>query len=196
MMSIGDKIMVRFSLLSFLLFFIAAGCSEVQVNTNFNPKTDFSGLKTYRWLSTEADPGDDLRFNNELVTRTVRAAVENELSAKGFTRDDSGQPDFVVTWFGSIEEKIRTANINHFYSRYGYGALYRDPYWNSQPAASMNAVEYEEGSLVIDFLDPVSHALLWRGSGSGKLKENQSESQVRRNLNGAVTSILADFPPR
>ncbi len=186
--------MLRLSLFSLLLMFFFIGCSTVQVKTDFNPGTDFSGLKTYRWLGAQDDPGNDVRINSELVVKTVQIAVDNELMAKGFVKDDSGQPDFVVTWFGSIDKKIRSESMNHFYRPYGYGTLYRDPYWNSQPT-TMNTVEYEQGSLIIDVLDPGRQTLLWRGFGSSRLKQNQSTSQVTNNLNSAIRRILTDFPP-
>ena len=188
--------MLRFRLLSILLLFFVSGCSKIQVTTDFNPGTDFSQLKTYRWLSAQDNPGDDLRINNEFVIKAVRTAVDHELSAKGYRRDDTGQADFVVSWFGSIDKKLRPENINNYYARYGYGALYRNPNYNPQPLTSLNTIEYEEGSLVIDLLDPASNTLLWRGTGSSKLKENQSENQVTRNVHSAVKRILEGFPPQ
>ncbi len=190
----GDKIMLRINLLLLLVLSFTAGCSTVQVKSDFNPKTDFSRLKTYQWLKSNDKPSDDVRINNEFVINTIRAAVEKDLQTKGFTRVDNGQADFVIAWFGAIEQKIKSENIDHFYRPYGYGTLYRDPYWNAQPT-TVNVSEYEQGSLIFDFLDPGTHTLLWRGIGSDTLKENQSERQVIQNLNAAVTQILAGFPP-
>ena len=187
--------MLRFCLLSLLVLSFAVGCSTIQVKSEFNPKTDFSRLKTYRWLNNKDKPSDDIRINNEFVINAVRAAVEKDLQGKGFTKGDNAQADFVIAWFGAIEQKIKSESINHFYSPYGYGTLYRDPYLNSQPT-TINVSEYEQGSLIFDFLDPRSHTLLWRGIGSDKLKDDQSESQVTQNLNAAVTKILAGFPPQ
>jgi hypothetical protein len=191
----GDKFMLRLSLLSLLVLSFVVGCSTIQVKSDFNPKTDFSRLKTYRWLNNQDKPSDDIRINNEFVINAVRAAVEKDLQGKGFTRVDNDQADFVIAWFGAIEQKIKSENINHFYAPYGYGTLYRDPYWNSQPT-TINVGEYEQGSLIFDFLDPGSHTLLWRGIGSDKLKDDQSESQVTQNIKAAVTQVLAGFPPQ
>lgn len=186
--------MLRFSLWFLLVLSFAAGCSTVQVKNEFNPKTDFSLLKTYSWLKSNENHGDDVRINNEFVIKTIRAAVEKDLKDKGFTHLENGQGDFVISWFGAIEQKINAESIKHFYAPYGYGALYRDPYWNSEPT-KMNVSEYEQGTLIFDFLDPKNQALLWRGIGRDRLKEDQSESQVKYNINAAVTQILAGFPP-
>lgn len=187
--------MLRFSLLSLVVLSFIVGCSTIQVKSDFNQKTDFSRLKTYRWLSNKDKPSDDIRINNEFVINAVRAAVEKVMQGKGYTRVDNDQADFVIAWFGAIEQKIQSENIDHFYAPYGYGTLYRNPQWNSQPT-TINVREYEQGSLIFDFLDPKSHTLLWRGIGSDKLKDNQSESQVTQNLNAAVAKILAGFPPQ
>jgi len=187
--------MTRVSLWLLIVLFLAAGCSTVQVKNEVSPGTDFSRLKTFSWLAQTENPSDDIRINNEFVINTVQAAVEKNLQKKGFTRVEDGQGDFVISWFGAIEQKLNAESITHFYRPYGYGALYRDPKWNSDPT-KMNVSEYEQGTLIFDFLDPKTQTLIWRGSGSDRLKENQSESQVKYNINAAVSQILADFPPQ
>lgn len=185
--------MLRIGILSIGLM-VLSGCSTIKVSTDYNPNTDFSTLKTYGWLHTVDQPSENVRVNNDFVRSTVREGVEEALAAKGFVKSDRESADFVITWFGAIEAKLKVENINHFYAPYGYGTLYRDPYWNSQPSIA-NVTEYEEGSLVFDFLDPQRHALIWRGKGKGKIAEGEPDEVVRKNLKSAVEDIIADFPP-
>ena len=186
--------MFRFSLLAvFLVWF--TGCSTLQVTTDFNPKTDFSEFRTYAWLNDTDKPSEDVRINNILVVKSVRSAVEEVLESKGFAKVEREHADFLVVWFGAIEEKLKTENINHFYRRYGYGTLYRDPYWNSQPTVS-SVKEYEEGRLIIDMVNPDDHSLIWRGGGKDKIVEGRTKEQVRKNLGDAVKTILERFPPQ
>ena len=176
------------------MFFIVAGCAQLQTGSEIDDATDFSALKTFSWLHDVDQPAEDVRLNDPKVRQTVRGAVEESLSAKGYVRVDRQQADFLVTWFGAIEQKIKKENIDHFYSPYGYGTLYRDPVLNTGSPQKIR--EYEKGTIIIDIVDPKSQKLIWRGSGSGRLAEDQPEQTALRNLNRSVTKIIAPFPGR
>jgi len=56
--------------------------------------------------------------------------------------------------------------------------------------------QYDEGTLVIDFVDRPARRLAWRGSGTGRLARNPDPDQVTKRVNEAVDEILAQFPPQ
>ena len=176
------------------IFLIVAGCAQLQTGSEINEAIDFTALKTFSWLHDVDTPAEDVRLNDPKVRQTIRTAVEQSLSSKGYEQVDRQQADFLVTWFGAIEQKIKKENIDHFYAPYGYGTLYRDPVLNTESPRAIG--EYEKGTILIDFVDPKSQKLIWRGSGSGRLAENRPEQTALRNLNRSVTKILAPFPAR
>jgi hypothetical protein len=57
--------------------------------------------------------------------------------------------------------------------------------------------EYEEGTLILDFIDGTSENLVWRGTGQKALDDTPAppEEQERR-LRSVVAQILAQFPPK
>ena len=177
-----------------LIVIMLAGCSQVQTGSEIDDAADFSALTTYCWLHDTEKAADDVRLNDPRVRNTVRTAVEDALASKGYEKVDREQADFLVTWFGAIEQKIKKENIDHFYAPYGYGTLYRDPALNTESPRKI--LEYEEGTIIIDIVDPQSRKLIWRGSGSGRIAEDQPEQTALRNLNRSVTRILAPFPQR
>lgn len=177
-----------------LLIFITAGCSQVQTGSKIDSTTDFSTLKTFGWLHDVDKEAEDVRLNDPQVRQTVRTAIEQSLSAKGYERVDRQQANFLVAWFGAIEKKIKKENIDHFYAPYGYGTLYRDPVLNTESPRKIQ--EYEEGTIIIDIVDPQNRRLIWRGSGSGRIAEDQPEQTALRNLNRSVKKILDPFPAR
>ena len=181
-------------LVSFLLLMCAA-CSTVNVNTDFNPAYDFSQLKTYNWVENGKVPSTDTRINNDLIIDRVRRAVEANLASRGFVKSNAKPTDFQVSWHGTIERKMQMETIDHFYSPYGYGALYRDPFWSGPTMRSSTVREYEVGTLIIDVLDPLHHKLIWRGSGSKMLSSSSNAEDTTREINEAVSVILKDFPP-
>ncbi len=177
-----------------LIVFLAAGCTSLQTASDLNSQADFSSLKTFAWLEDGGQSANDVRLHNPLVQETVRTAVEQALVAKGYEKAEGSQADFVVVWFGAIEKKLKQDKLDQFYAPYGYAALYRDPVLNPGPPRTI--LEYEEGTLIIDILEPQGRKLLWRGTGSRPLAEEQSEQTALRNLNRAVTKILEPFPSR
>jgi hypothetical protein len=66
---------------------LAAGLSLGQdVRYNFDKNTDFSKLKTYKWVTIK-----DAAQVNDITDKQIIAAVDAELAAKGLTKvgDDS-----------------------------------------------------------------------------------------------------------
>ncbi len=178
-----------------LFILLVSSCTTIQTTSDYETKTDFSSFKKYAWLNESDNPSENIRINNKMVIDIVRTEVEKHLNSKGFTKTAPEQADFLIAWFGAIEQKIKTQNINHFYSTYGYGTLYHNPSSNAKSQVA-TVKEYEEGSLIFDFLNPKDHTLLWRGSGRDKLIVGQAEEIAKHNLKKAVNHILSGFPPQ
>ncbi len=171
---------------------LLAGCTVGKVKTENSGRVEMIGLKTYGWLKTDKLPGENVRVNNPEVVRLVRDAVETSLQKKGYGKDDSGNPDFLVTWFGAIEKKVKKESIDHFYSTYGYG-----PVAAQMPQKGKDkpiVMEYEEGTILIDVLDPQTHARIWRGNGTDRLRKEMNEGEAVQYINRVVGQIFKDFP--
>lgn len=180
---------MRLYCIYFLVVCMVAACSPVRVQTDVNSTMDFSGMKNFDWLETAEAPGSDVRVNNPELAILVRAAVESNLKTKGYVKDSKA--DFLVNWLGAIEGKVQAESIQHFYSGYGYGTLAGNMALNSKEGA---AVSYEEGTIVIDILDPQKHIVLWRGTGTRRLMKGMDEAQVVRYINLSVDEIMKNFP--
>ncbi len=187
------KLLSRLGTIVALLVFCGA-CASLRVSTDYNPAYDFTKFRTYSWLDNGNAPSSDARINNDIVVARVRAAVEKTLATKGYTKVEPDAADFMVSWLGTINKKLRIDTINHFYSPYGYGTLARDPYW-SGGMRTTTATEYEEGTLIIDILDPVQHKLIWRSIGTDRLKTGTDPTKANSEMDTAVATIMAKFPP-
>jgi hypothetical protein len=55
--------------------------------------------------------------------------------------------------------------------------------------------QYEEGTLVIDFVDSPARRLVWRGAGTRRLSRDPQPDRLTQRVNEAVDDILAQFPP-
>lgn len=171
-----------FSLAAILIFsaIIFAGCSTISVNQDYDPAYDFSKLKTFGFIPITSEAGID-----QLNADRLGEALKTNLLAKGFSLAE--QADFGIALFFTKSTKTditTTGGYGYGYGYRGYGGMgYTDIY------------QYDEGTLVIDFIDMAENKLIWRGIGSGVMSDNPSVEERTANINYAVSEILAQFPP-
>lgn len=183
--------MRRFLVVFFAVSLLAACVPKVKVQTDVDPVVDFSTMKTFGWLDIGTAPGKDVRVNNPELAILVRAAAEENLFKKGFVKGES--PDFLINWLGAIEQSVRAESIDHFYSGYGYQTLSGTIPGKAVETSSVRS--FEEGTIVIDILDPHKQVVLWRGSGKRQLPKKKDKGQAARYVNLSVGEILKGFPP-
>lgn len=108
-----------------LLLFVSSltACSSVTVSHQGQiPANDQSVKATYSWLK-ESTPSDDIRVNNPTIDAMVRQSVEKQLRAKGYEKAEAGEADYMLTWFGTIDEEVKEVSLSSYYSRGGYVGL-------------------------------------------------------------------------
>jgi hypothetical protein len=130
-------------------------------------------------------PSGDPRFDNSIIDARVRASVDRALAAKGYTRVESGSPDFLVGYHAVLRAKMDVATIDRWYGYRGGG--FANPHYDVRP--------YDEGTLLIDVIDPASTKLLWRGTATGAVLEKADVDKREKRADQAVNDILAEFPP-
>ena len=172
--------------LSLLFLLVAvAGCSTVyDVQFDYNTKTDFANLKTYNWL-----PVPEKADIDSLDAMRVQKAVNTEMQAKGL-RLTSGIPDFLIAEHLGKKDKVSVRDWGYNYGPYaGYWGGYRGP------MGGVSTFQYEEGSLILDFVDPQTKELIWRGSAKAEVDDVRTPEKREALINEAVQKILKNFPP-
>jgi hypothetical protein len=172
----------------FVMVFILVSCSPVTVKTDYDHEYDFSQYKSYRWAEETELAKTDVLAKNPLVYKRVQKAVDKDLQAKGFTREESGDTDFVVVAHAGTKDRMQ---INQYG---GYGGWYH-PFWGPYGGYT-DVSHYTEGSLVIDLVDSKKKELAWRGTGTGIVKDYKDSDKMQKDLDESVAKILASFPPQ
>ena len=189
--------MIRRDLISSLVTAVfLMGCGGgLQVDTDYDPQADFASMETYAWAQRTPAGDDDPRVYNAIVARRLKAGVDNALQAKGF-REVSSSPDVYVAWHGAINGKMSYETISNNYG-YGWGR-YGSGGWSMGATSYRTHVrEWDEGTLLIDFVDARTEELVYRTVGQARLSEVQRTPQESQQaINEAVLKMLADFPPR
>jgi hypothetical protein len=166
---------------------LATGCSGIRVSQDYDPNTDFSGLRTWYWMARA--PSSDPRVDNDLIDGRVRDAVERHLGSRGYRRVPTGEGDFGVGYHLAIQGKIDVQTIDRYYG-YGYGG------WYGGMGTETYVRQYDEGTLILDVVDSRSQQLVWRGTGQAEVHQDTSPEQRTARIQEAVDKILAQFPPQ
>lgn len=170
-----------------------SGCaSSVSVDTDFNPKVDFTSYKTFAWI--KADPLISAPSDfNPLNKPRIESAVVRVMTEKGFTQvTDGSAADFVVAYTVGTRDKIRVDQSypSHYGSRWGWGGRY----WGYASYNDTHVRNYTEGRLAIDIFDVARAEPAWHGFATKNVtsKDRQNPAPI---INEAVEGILAKFPP-
>jgi len=164
---------------------LAAGCSSVSVSHDFDSKADFASLRTYSWLTAPESTSESVKKElqtNSLIEARVKKAVNQQLAAKGL-KETTQDPDFLVAFHTGVQDKTDIQSWG-----YGYG------YWGAR-GGSVSTIHYQEGTLILDFIDPKSDNLIWRGVGKKVVSERTTPEKSEKEINAAVEQILKKYPP-
>ncbi|MFN3841145.1 MAG: DUF4136 domain-containing protein [Cyclobacteriaceae bacterium] len=174
----------------YLLIILAlsgTACSSLKVTYDYDRQADFAKYKTYAFSEdSQKMPVNDLNRNRLL------AAVEKEMTAKGFSKSDS--PDVLVDMHVKKEEKVDATattispGFRGYYGRYGYGGGFS--------TTSINYNEYIEGTLFVNLVDVAKQQIVWQGRATKTLDENASAEKREKNINYAVQQIFMRYPPK
>lgn len=163
----------------------------VKVTTDYDHAANFSEFKTFAVYDLKAQEGQVNQLNVDRVTRAIR----NEMTAKGFTENNSN-PDLKVNAVAILKNKTSVTANSDFY---GYGGAYRPyGYWGGGMmmgggTTTYNTYDYVDGSLMIDIVSTKTQKLVWQGVGNAEIDNKPDNPE--EFINTTIKSILAGFPP-
>lgn len=178
-----------------------AGCATtLDIHTDYDCRADFSKLKTFAWVPDMKQESKDPRIDNAVTDARIRSAVEKVLTTKGYQKVIEGQPDFQVAYQAAIKEKLDAKMTDFPYSTPSMqdivnGNFSQDMMWaygRSQTFLS----QYEEGTLILDIVDPKKKKLMWRGTAKATVVEERDPAKKEARLHEGVQQIFVAFPPK
>ena len=162
------------------------GCSPIiSVSYDYDRKADLAKLRTYAWIPIPAE----LEESEGLMIERIKKAVNVHLKTRGL-RAIEENPDFLVAAQFGESDKLRVTSFGQPYTSYR-GYYYDGPhYWGG-----VHSYYYQEGTLVLDFINSESKKLIWRGTARAFLGKEQTPEILDEIVNEAVEKILLNFPP-
>lgn len=162
------------------LLLLTSCAPRISVFSDSDP--DYKGRKfsSFSWAgNSNVEANRNPLHYNELNDKRIRSAVTKEMEKRGF-REANGA-ELVVHYHIVVEDKsiVTTEPLG-----YQYG-----PYWTRMRT---NTYSYQEGTLIIDLMDPKTNNLVWRGWATAALDTitpEKSDEMIRR----AVEKIFSKF---
>ena len=185
-----NLVMKKIVLLSLTLFLLAACAAVAQdVRYNFDKDTDFSKLKTYKWV-----PIKDAPKVSDLVDKQIKDAIDAELATKGLTKTDADDADLYVGYQAGIGTEKQFTSYN---TDWGYGpGWYRGGWYGGGGGMTTGQTStIYVGQLAVDMYDSKKHDLVWRGVASKTIDPKAKPEKQQKNLAKAVAKLLKNYPP-
>jgi hypothetical protein len=149
--------------------------SRLPVRTDYSKTTAFHEWKDFRF-ALDSGKTDYQRYPR--FERMAQQALEEELTARGYTRLEEGSPDFRVAF--------------ELIFRGGTKPQAAPDTKSAEPTVSAYGGSSQRGTLIVRMLDPDTAEILWTGQ-IAEIKMNVIEPQ--KELNKAVRRLLVEFPP-
>jgi hypothetical protein len=173
---------------------LAAGlgaCASIDTSYDYDQSADFSGYRSWDFFPGGRELSGHPRLDTPFVDARIRDSLLRHMAARGFQKVEDRTPDFYVNYQLSVQQKISSSSANVHYGMGTYGSWGGVGIGTSSPMIR----QYEEGTLVIDFVDAASRKLVWRGTGSGALASEPTPEETTRGIDRAVSKVLEQFPP-
>lgn len=158
-------------LLLFTIFSLAlSSCTNkgMKVVTREDGDASLENYRTYAWISDKetipnayalVGPADALVFNNKSSRKMIKDAVELQMEARGFAKDDKA-PEMLIN-FTVLEEdtELRKYILDNGQDYLGFGPR----------SEAVQMIPVDKGTVLVNFMDAKSGNQIWQGYASGAL---------------------------
>lgn len=166
-------------MLAITLFLIALTTAVFadHASTDYNHATNFTQIKPYSWSKVQTE--------NSLWDERVKAAIDKQLAAKGWTQAPSGGDVSLM----AIEKTSVQQQYNTFYD--GFGGWRRS---GGLGESTTTVDNYNVGTLIVSIFDANSKQMIWIGTSSSELSGSPDKST--KKLDKDVEKLFKKFPPK
>ena len=172
---------------NYTLFYVAisallVGCAsvstkDIEIDAQVDPKTNFSGYKTYAWLGSAAilnDPYCQWEPPAFDADAEIKYLVDRELRKRGMLQN-SVDPDLIVAFAAGINMDALELKVDS----------------ESQMETLKNV---PRGGLVIALVDSESGFVIWAGIATANVQKQSDTKTAKARLDYAVTKLFKKLP--
>lgn len=185
------KSLIKLFLLTAVAVIAMAGCATgPKITADYDQSTNFA---TYRSFGFYQPLGTDQAGYESLITQTLKAAVRQEMEARGYVYAETGA-ELLLNFNAKLAQQTRVTQtaapmpVYYGYRRGFYGG------WGGY-AQETQVDQYVEGTLNIDMVDAARKQLVWEGVAVGRVGKKTADEREAA-IRSAVSEIFAKYPFR
>ena len=166
------------------LFLFLAGCSSLQVHSDYDPAFDFGPLSSFAVVSPDRGKG------STLTQSRIADAITERMVQKGYKTAGRSDADFIILFHTDITTKSQVVTDYQtvgFYPYYGYA-------YGTVTVPVQHEYQYDEAKIIIDALNPDGNRIFWRAVSSDRLKSFDTPQERIAYINDVVREMLKSFP--
>jgi Domain of unknown function (DUF4136) len=191
----------QFCLLPFLCFGFLASCSttqsqKVESGSELSKGAKLAGLTTFRFLPNRVMAEAEALSNTPFWYSQIGKVVAENLSAKGYRQVENGKSDFLVAYSVVLKRAAESVTTMSNYAQYDLSPSQHAKTNLSKFNGPKAPGEGPIGYVIIDFLDPASRQLLWRGWAKTGITGGQDPDRLNAIISAAVDRILETLPAK
>ena len=173
--------MKRVSAVIILCLTMSAFALAQRARSEWDHSTDFAAFHTYGWQPSP-DPAEGA------WNQAVLDAIDKQLAAKGLTKVDAN-PNLWVVYSRSISKQTSALSGGYVFSPLG-------PEQGGQASPGIPPIPetWQEGTLVVELNNPKTMHVVWRGSVSNTISDNDNKNL--KNLDRAIAKLFQKYPPK
>ena len=150
-----------------------SSCSSLSIKSDYDHMVNFSQYKAYEIRS-------NVSGLNDIDKSRVINAVKQQLEAKGM--NESKSPDVVITLKETTEKISNVETV----SSGGWG-------WRNTGFSDTTVNTYDQGTLIVNFIDAHNQQVVWEGIGSGLNVDNVKAKAKQIPI--IIEKLLTNYPP-
>jgi hypothetical protein len=169
------------SLIAIIAVFYTA-CStvptkDIEVDTEADPKVNFSGYKSYTWLGSAAivnDPNGQWEPPGFDADAEIMYLINRELRKRGIS-ESTTDPDMIIAFAVGIDMDALGLK--------------------TEPDTKMDTLtNVPQGALVVALMDSDTGFVIWDGVATAEVQRNVDDETMKARLDYAVTKMFKQLP--
>jgi hypothetical protein len=161
--------------------------AKLFIQTQHDSDIDFGAYHTYAWVPGDASWANPVFLRNPELPGMISAAVNRQLTAKGFEKGPANAANFLVAMSASVQDV--TVISKHRYQGWSHG-YNRSSLDNANTATQLDKMT--EGTLILEVIDTASEGVVWQSHGAGVITRRDN---LEKTVEAAIARMLATFPP-
>ncbi len=159
----------------------ATACSTLQVNTDYDPGTDFGQYKTFTLKHGST-------AKNSFAVERFEEALANALAARGLSRVPEGGDVSLYSHF--VIGKDTQLNT----TGYGYGGWGGWRWGGGMQTTTVQQIP--TGTLVVDLVDAKTSSAVWRGIAKDQISTTATPEERQKKASEVCQALFENFPPK